>query len=648
MAESIRLDNKRQLLRSCTRFDVGRYAKEENPFVGKPALKYQGGVPLAYDAERNVLAVDSTDTHTLVWGATGSLKTRCVINPTIKVLGAAGESMIINDPKAEIYARTAGELKSKGYEVVVVNIRDPEYGNAWNPLALPYRFFVAGDLDLAAEFANDVASNLAAETKGQTNEPFWDNAAADCLYGLIRLLFMYCRDHGLDESAVNMRNLIELRQKLFKDGIKARDSWLWRYAQTDELTAASLSGSVEAPNDTMRSILSVLDQKLRAFVLRPTLLDMLANNDIDIGTIGKRKTAVYLIIPDEKNTYNTLVSLFVKQAYEFLIYTATKEPNHRLRNRVNFVLDEFSSLPPITNMSTMIAAARSRDMRFVLAVQSYHQIKERYGNEAETIKSNCANWIYLTSRELSLLREISELCGEKRPGVPNISVYELQHFSKERAEALVISGRLEPAKVNLLDIDQFGEKVWPYLPLHRGIRRDRTAVSFEVDRSLKAELDPQLLNREDAMRKKQQERLRQESDETAKRKEAGWQAAEDAARRQEEARRAAEERRARQMEEVRKAAEENARREAARKSVEAAIQKTQELLRRASENMYTNSVKQSAQVPEETIPAAPLGLPEGINVNSLADVDASLQAVDNRIAELTAQVIAQRQSDPAE
>lgn len=493
MSENLNLESKDRLFKEFSHFSVG----ENNPakiFTHRQRGKYVGGIPLAYDSERNLIAIDSSDTHTLVWGSTGSLKTRCVIEPTVKIIGKSGESMIINDPKAEIHNRCAAELQEEGYKIIVINIRDPEFGNSWNPLAIPYRFYLAGDIDRAAEFANDVAHNLMME-ETSTQDPFWDYSASDCLFGLILFLFRYAKDHNLDETSVNMSSLMRLRQQLFKNtsgAFRAAGSLLWKYASEDELVEASLSGSVYAPNDTRNSILSVFDQKMRAFTIRPSLLDMLANNDIDIGEIGEGKCAVFLIIPDEKSTYNNLVSLFVKQAYEYLIYKASSNDDLKLSHRVNFVLDEFSSLPPISSMSTLISAARSRDIRFILAVQGKHQLIKRYGDEAETIKSNCVNWIFLTSREYDLLREISDLCGEQRNRTPNMSVYDLQHFNKEKCEALVLCGRLKPAKVTLLDIDRFGDREYTVLEFVRLPRKPRKTTDFELSDEIKHRLAPVL------------------------------------------------------------------------------------------------------------------------------------------------------------
>ncbi len=462
-------------------------------FSGKKYSDYSGGIPLMYDYEARRLYIDSSDTHSLVYGSTGSLKTRTIVSPGIKVLGYAGESMIINDPKGELFARHAGDLKKQGYNIVEINFRDPSLGNSWNPLFIPYQFYINGDLDKSAEFVNDIANNLMVSDRS-TDDPFWDFSASDLLYGLIQLLFRYCKDHSAPINAVNIGNLLTLRRTLFSSKQQAQNTILWKYASEDELVAASLSGSVYAPKDTMNSILSVFDQKMRSFTIQPTLLEMLANNDFDIADIGKTKTAVFLITPDEKTSYHRLVSMFVKESYEYLIYLATQTEDNKVENRINYILDEFSSLPKIADMPSMISAARSRDIRFLLVVQSQSSLKQRYAEEAETIISNCTNWIFFTSRELGLLRELSELCGTQKNHMPNISIYDLQHLSKDRREALVLSGRLKPCKVSMLDIDRFGDRSYILLEHEKRERMERNRLSFELKEEIRNKYIPQLPN----------------------------------------------------------------------------------------------------------------------------------------------------------
>ena len=104
-----------------------------------------------YDPKANLVYADGSDAHTLLIGATGSKKSRLVVMPTVRILGAAGESMVICDPKAEIYQRTSGYLKQLGYDLHVVNLRDPSKGDGWNILEIPFKLYNSGEIDKACE-----------------------------------------------------------------------------------------------------------------------------------------------------------------------------------------------------------------------------------------------------------------------------------------------------------------------------------------------------------------------------------------------------------------------------------------------------------------------------------------------------------------
>lgn len=477
---------------SAARFarQYAHYKLDTFKFSGTSSYDGQfGGVPLMYDAENGRLIVDGTDTHTLVFGSSGSKKTRSVVLPSIHILCRAEESMIIHDAKGELYKRSAGMLKQHGYQVIAINLRQPEVGDAWNPLTIPYHYYKEGDMDKAAEFANDVASTITLGDVSSAKDPFWEHSAHDCAFGLMLLLFRYCHENHLPDSAVNMANLTKLRRALFDKPVPAsghiirptpKDSWLWMWGSEDELIASSLSGTVTTASETMQGILSTLDQKLRTFTINTALMDMLANSTFDIDRIGQEKTAVFLITPDEKTSYHALVAIFVSQSYQRLIYAADKAGG-RVSRRINYILDEFSSLPAIgSDFPSMITAARSRNIRFLIVAQSKNQLVRRYREEAATIMANCTNWIIMFTRELELLKEISALCGTKRNGVPNISIYDLQHLSKEHNQVLVMAGRLKPAIVNLLDIQRLDHDRYSVLNFQTPERDKRIKLDFDI------------------------------------------------------------------------------------------------------------------------------------------------------------------------
>lgn len=431
----------------------------------KPWEQWEAGVPLAWNESDGKITVDQTDSHTLVIGPTGSKKSRLIAMPLVRILGSSGESMVISDPKAEIYNRTASYLKEQNYEIFVLNLRSPLYGSRWNPLSIPYDLFCKGEIDKAYEFVNDIAENLIQSNKSQ-NDPFWDNSAGSFFFGLVLLLFKYCKDNNKGSEYVHIGNVMRLRNVLFSEANQKPKMWLWKYAQTDPIIVSALIGTVETAKDTRAGILSVFDQKIRMFIIQPTLLDMLSVNDINFYNIGNKPTAVFLIVPDEKTSYHGLVSLFIKQSYEYIIYKAQLKIESdglhvgRLACRVNYILDEFSSLPTIKDFPAMITASRSRNIRFTLIIQSKHQLIQRYKEEAETIQTNCNNWIFLTSRELQMLEELSSLCGNTSNDVskPVLSVSILQRLKKEEGEAIILCGRSKPCVTRLADIDVYDNK----------------------------------------------------------------------------------------------------------------------------------------------------------------------------------------------
>ena len=345
-----------------------------------------GGIPLAWREDDKTVFIDSSDTHSLIMGATGSKKSRLLVMPTVNILGKAGESMIITDPKAEIYNRTAHNLSENGYRVFVINFRDPSLGDSWNPLKIPYEFYCNYEIDKAYEIVNDVATNLISEA-AYNKDPYWDYAASDLFFWLTLILFKFCKDNNLSEL-VNIDSLLYLRRKFFEDSVEGRlskDKLIWKYIDEDDIIAASVTGATENAHNTQRNILCTLDTKLRMFAISPTLMDMLSTNTIDMSDIGNKKTAIFLIMPDEKTSYHRLISLFVKQSYECIINEAQSKHGGVMPIRINYVLDEFSSLPTIEDFPAMITAARSRNIRFNLVIQSKHQLLQRYKSETESI-----------------------------------------------------------------------------------------------------------------------------------------------------------------------------------------------------------------------------------------------------------------------
>ena len=434
----------------------------------------QSGIPLL--CSDTSAYVDTSDSHSLIIGSSGSKKTRLFILPSIYSLAKAGESMVITDPKAELYERTSGYLKKKGYKVFCVNFRDESVNNAWNPLEAPLKFFKQGKFDLSVGLLNDFASiSIPKDTRNV--DPYWDDSARSAFMGLLLVLFLLAED----EAEVNIRSVLRLRATIFKNDKHGNYalSKIVELAGVDSLVTSYLSGINIAPEKTFGSILSTLDTHLMKFIIRPSLTDMMCHNDIKFGDIGREKTAIYLVMPDEKETYHGLISIFIQQCYESLIFEAQKCAKKTLPIRVNFLLDEFSSLPQMKEFPSMIAAARSRNIRFNIVVQSEKQLRARYSEEADTIKGNCNNWIYLYSREFPTLVEISNLCGSQKSGKPLVTTSRLQRLDKEKGEALIMHGRKYPFMSLLKDVNDYDQDK-PQPTYHEKRNSDDTIKLFDI------------------------------------------------------------------------------------------------------------------------------------------------------------------------
>lgn len=406
------------------------------------------GIPIINDGRR--IWVDDGEFHNLIIGSTGSGKTEMTIQPMVKLLAKKGESMIITDPKGEIYEKNALELKEKGYNIVLLNFRNPQNGNCWNPLTLPYNLYTSGNSDKATELLEDLALNILYDESSKGQDPFWEKTSADYFTGLALSLFDDAKPEEINLNSINLMSTAG------EDKIGNTTYIKEYFSDKNQGSSAyiNVASTIMAPNDTKSSILSVFKQKIKLFSSRENLSEMLSHSDFDMDDIGKKKTAVFIVIQDEKKTYHSLVTIFLKQCYETLIRVA-QDSGNKLSHRTNFILDEFANMPPLKDVTTMVTAARSRGIRFSFVIQNFAQLYEVYGKEnGETIKGNCGNIIYLISSELSALEEISKLCGEikskekdKTDSRPLVTVSDLQRLPQWTI--IVIRIRMMPFKTKM-------------------------------------------------------------------------------------------------------------------------------------------------------------------------------------------------------
>lgn len=451
-----------------------------------------GGTPLLYKDDK--IYVDNGENHTLVLGATGSGKTQTVILPTVKVLAKHNESMIITDPKGEIYEKTSEMLRAKGYQILLLNFRDPQNGSAWNPMDLPYEMYKKGKQDKAIELLDDLALNILYDENNKGADPFWEKTSADYFSGIALGLF-----EDAKEDEINI-NSISLVSSMGEDKFGG-STYIKEYFNGKDPSGAAYinaASTVNAPNETKGSILSVFKQKIKLFASRENLSEMLSHSDIDLTSIGKIPTAVFIVIQDEKKTYHSLVTILLKQIYETLISVAQGNGG-RLPVRTNFLLDEFANMPPLKDVTTMITAARSRQIRFTMIIQNFAQLEQVYGKEeAETLRGNCGNLIYLVTTELKALEEISKMCGEvkskkdeKTASTPLVTVSDLQRMKEN--EVIILRLRQQPFKTKFTPDWKIN---WGYdIPQATYPEREKVPVhTFDIKEFVKAEKKKKILD----------------------------------------------------------------------------------------------------------------------------------------------------------
>ena len=422
----------------------------------KKGEEYGGSGAVLY-YENGVLYVDNSDAHAYIQGQTGSKKSRTECKPIVKSILHNGESLVINDPKGEIYEDTAALAEELGYYVYVLNMRDVTRSHGWNPLNLAYKLTMQGNEAEAEQSLNDFIEAVVGPSLKKTVDIFWADNAAMALMGYALLLL-----DTVPEQYFNLANLIQMSHESNGPALKELIDTMDPNTTAANALHALLDLNAEK---TSSCIYTTIKQVLKPFIQNKHILGLLSKNEIDFQKLTSGKCAIYVIYPDEKDSLCFLVNLFFTQCYHHLITESYNHPGARLPNRVNFVLDEFSNLPPISNFENRISEARGHNIRYFLFGQSFGQLKNKYGENANTIISNC-DWIIYPSKEIDFLERLARMCGRRTDfhgfSQDLVSVAEIQQLKKYQhgAEVLIMKSGQFPFITTVPDyeyIDVFGE-----------------------------------------------------------------------------------------------------------------------------------------------------------------------------------------------
>ena len=415
-----------------------------------PNLDIEGIPIIAEEGKKDYKITFAKPAHTLIIGTTGSGKTTTFINPTVQILAntKGKPSMLISDPKGELYALHAKSLSKRGYDVKVLDLRNPYCSIRWNPLEKPYEmyqemlsledkvvvneeegYYVFEDkiyydvneknaavqvrkqaiFDEVYEDLNDICSVLC-PVKSK-NEPIWESGAKNFILAITLAMLEDSEkpELGMTKEKFNFYNVMKIATNTQND---CEDLIEYFAGRSPISKSVSLSKQVlDASDKTRGSYLSTIFDKLSLFS-DMSICSLTSANEIDLGEIATKPTALFLQIPDEKETRHTLAGMVILQTYKALVAKANTYPDLSLPRSVYLLLDEFGNLPQIHKLEQMITVGRSRRIWLALVVQSYAQLAKVYDDKsADIIKSNCNIQIFIGTTDLKTIDEFSKKCG---------------------------------------------------------------------------------------------------------------------------------------------------------------------------------------------------------------------------------------------
>ena len=372
-----------------------------------------------------------------MYGGSGAGKSASYVIPNaLQCLG----SYVFTDPKGELYDKTAGFFKAKGYDVKVLNLVNPANSDGYNPL-----FHINNAIDV------DVIANtiVKGQDAGNKSDPYWDDMSEMLLKALI-----YYLKAARPREEQNLASCAEMvRAANNNEGGNLLSSMIGQLPLDHQ--ARMYYKSIEiAPEKTYSSILSSLQSKLGKFDSKE-IAELTSTDTINFNDIGEKKTAVYVISSDTHTAYNFLLTIFFSQMIQQLYDYADKKGG-ALPVPTYFILDEFANIGQIPDFDKKISTSRSRKISFSVILQNLDQLEAVYEKSYETIIGNCDTHLFLGSNSQKTVEYFSKALGEKTITRESVSVNkDREDWKQGKSESDQALGRalLTPDEMRRLDND---------------------------------------------------------------------------------------------------------------------------------------------------------------------------------------------------
>ena len=393
----------------------------------------------------------------LVIGGSGSYKTTSVLTPNLLL---AGMTNVILDIKGDLLRKHGNYLKEHGVKVKSFNLINPEESDRYNPMQ-----YLQKETDVIRLITNMQASVKPPDA--QKGDPFWDDGVALYLQAMFFHEWLTAKEENRKPTLNNILKLVNMESKHVGDG--EEDDKTELQLEMDRL--AELHGDdyppvrdyrklKEGATETVRSIIIMVNAMLR-LCETSALKRLFEDDDIDIPSLGlgvdgnpNKKTALFLVMPDNDQSFNFLISMFYTQLFDVLIRIADHKCHGSLPIHVRLWADEFYAGPKPTNTEVLMGTIRSRNLSIVPILQSIAQIKAVFPQEKwEVFLDNCAVMIYLGSgpAAFSTHEYISKLLGEMTIDTRNDGVTTGSHGSSSLNNQRAGRGLMTPGEVKRLD-----------------------------------------------------------------------------------------------------------------------------------------------------------------------------------------------------
>ncbi len=342
--------------------------------------------------------------NVLVIGGSGSGKTRFFVKPNLLQMHS---SYVVTDPKGTVLNEVGNALLEGGYKIKVLNTINFAKSMHYNPLA-----YIRSEKDILK-----LVNTIIANTKGegtQSGEDFW--VKAERLYYTALIGYIW---YEAEEDEKNLNTLIEMinaseareEDETFKNPVDILFDEL-EAREPDHFAVRQYKKYKLAAGKTAKSILISCGARLAPFDIKE-LRELTEYDELELDTLGDKKTALFVIISDTDDTFNFIVAIMYTQLFNLLCDKADDKYGGRLPVHVRCILDEFSNIGQIPKFEKLIATIRSREISACVILQAQSQLKAIYKDNADTIVGNCDTTLFLGGKEKTTLKELSEVLGKE-------------------------------------------------------------------------------------------------------------------------------------------------------------------------------------------------------------------------------------------